>query len=77
MSAKRVVKGLIEDDLGYCCEYAFFTLYKKTALIAARLGVSTRAIKKHKALVREGCEKCEAKQGCLKAAGVLARRQPR
>lgn len=77
MSAEKLVKRLIEDELGYCCEFAFFTLYRKTALVADRLGVSTRAIKKHKAAVREGCETCSSKPNCLKASGVLARRQPR
>jgi hypothetical protein len=56
---------MIEDDLGYCCEYAFFWLHRKTAVIAARLGVTTRAVQKHKAAMKEGCLQCQAKQNCL------------
>lgn len=59
------VKQLIEGDLGYCCEYAFFTLYKRTTLIADRLGVSVRVVQLHKAAVREGCVACSSKPNCL------------
>lgn len=56
---------MIEEDLGYCCEYAFFWIHRRTALIAARLGVTTRAIQIHKAAAREGCSRCAAKPNCL------------
>lgn len=68
---RLTIKMMIEEDLGYCCEWAFFDLFKRTALIAARLGVTTRAVKYHKAAVREGCKTCEGKPNCLKARGVV------
>lgn len=70
------VHQLICDDLGYCCEYAFFCVNKKTAKIADRLGITTRAVQKHKALVRDRCVSCESCPNCLKAKGALEGRRP-
>jgi hypothetical protein len=61
------IKSMIEEDLGYCCEFIFFSRYKQTAVIATRLGVTTRAIRMHKAALREGCLVCEGKEKCMKA----------
>ena len=51
-------------DLGYCCEARFFSLYRQTSLIAARLGVSDRAVRYRKAMFKEGllpyCAKCHS-----------------
>lgn len=68
---RQLIKELITQDLGYCCLYGFFNTFRQTARIADRLGVTTRAIKIHKARVRDGCAVCEEKENCLKAAGVL------
>ncbi len=51
-TAKRrfsIIEKMICTDLHYCCLWAFFKLYKQTGLIAARLGVSSRAIRYLKA----------------------------
>lgn len=61
---------MICEDLGYCCEAAFFTLYKGTEKVADRLGVSTRAIKYHKAKVRSGEVQCEHAPNCLARKGM-------
>lgn len=76
---RLTVKMMIEEDLGYCCEWAFFNLYRRTALIAARLGVTTRAVEYHKAAARDGCLVCGGKANCLKTKGVVPvrRRQNR
>jgi len=60
------LRDLIRDGLGYCCEYAFFRLHKRTGLIAARLGVSDRAVRYHKAAFKAGDLKCECTDRCLK-----------
>jgi hypothetical protein len=64
--AKRItIHTLICDKemgLGYCCEWIFFRLYKDTALIATRLGVTKRAVRYHKAADRA----CAASPACLK-----------
>ncbi len=62
---RPTVKKLIEEDLGYCCEWFFFQLYRRTAVVADRLGVTTRAVKYHKAACRNG--KCSGKPNCLLA----------
>lgn len=58
------VEHLITDGLGYCCEWYFFSLYHDTSLIAARLGVSERSIRRHKAA--ELC--CQDCPNCMKSA---------
>lgn len=60
---RPTIKTLITQDLRYCCVWAFFSIFKKTPEIAARLGVSERAVRYAKAEVRkrgkcEGCERC-------------------
>lgn len=56
------VKDLITKDLGYCCEHLFFSLYPGAVLIAARLGVSPSAVKKHRA----ACGGCAGAPNCMK-----------
>lgn len=52
------------QGLGYCCEWVFFSCFRSTRLIAARLGVSPRTVRMHKKAAREsGC--CEKLETCL------------
>lgn len=61
------IRSLICSGLGYCCPWAFFSLHKRTALIATRLGCSKRAIQEWKARFR-ACEiSCEHHETCLSA----------
>jgi len=64
--ARVTVKKLVVEGLGYCCLYAFFKTYKRTGLIAARLGVSDRAIRYHKMAFKDNCLSCEKRENCLK-----------
>lgn len=66
MTTRLTVQKLICEDLNYCCEWAFFTLHKRTALIAHRLGVTPRAVRYHKAQMREGELCCQNTKRCLK-----------
>lgn len=65
---RPTILSMIVEDLGYCCPQFFFSRYTKTALIAARLGVSQRAVRYAREAAREepprceGCEKCLAKR---------------
>lgn len=56
---------LICGDLGYCCIYAFFRLFKRTGLIATRLGMSRRTVQLYKVRWRAGEFKCEGCKNCL------------
>ena len=69
---RPTVKSLIEVDLGYCCEWFFFHHFKRTAVIADRLGVSTAAVRNAKARVRSGESVCKGCEGCLHARITLA-----
>ena len=60
------LRELICKDLKYCCPYAFFCMFKKTALLAERLGVTPRAIRLHKSKWRNGEYVCEGQANCLK-----------
>ena len=66
---------MILHDLGYCCLQRFFTLYPSTILIAARLGVTTRAIRYLKREVKKGrkgqCTNCPS---CLHPSRLLTER---
>lgn len=61
------IRSMVEQDLGYCCLWFFLERYKKTALIAARLGVSTRAVRYARGSVRECGKGCEGRETCLAA----------
>lgn len=62
---RQTVERLITEGMGYCCLWAFFRLFRQTALIASRLGVSDRAIRKHKSAFKAGCYRCQNRKGCL------------
>lgn len=55
-----------KDGLNYCCEWAFFSLYGRTGLIAERLGVCKRAVQYHRMAFKDGNSKCEKLESCLK-----------
>lgn len=64
------VPNLITGKLGlnYCCMFGFFSIYKRTAQIALRLGVTDRTIRVYKAKFLKGDYECEKKDCCLKKA---------
>jgi hypothetical protein len=63
-----LTERLIRQGLGYCCLWAFFSLFRRTELIAIRLGVTPRTIRLYKARFRGGEFKCEGCEKCLKSA---------
>lgn len=62
---RLTVASMITHDLGYCCEFKFFSLYKDTPLIAARLGIDERTVRKRKAALAEGRIKCNECPNCM------------
>lgn len=68
MTRRITIRRLICEDLHYCCPWAFFEHYKDkdTSLIAARLGVTPRAIRYQRADVEEKQLRCENRQSCLR-----------
>ena len=68
---RPTVKSLITEDLGYCCTWFFFKHFRNTALIADRLGVTTRAVRYAKAEVDDGFEVCKKCPDCLHAKITL------
>ena len=58
---RQTVRLLITQGLGYCCPWFFFRHFRRTAQIAARLGVTPRAIRYAKA-EKGSCEGCA---GCM------------
>jgi hypothetical protein len=67
---------LIEEDLGYCCPFRFFSLYPDNSLIAARLGVHVRTVQKHRERLVAGTLKCTCRSGCLLAKAVVSAPKP-
>lgn len=74
------IKGLITLGLNYCCVWAFFSLFRKTDVIADRLGCQRRVVQVWKKRFREGglactnCERCMF-AALLKAGKVKDRRE--
>lgn len=72
---RGLVHRLITQELGYCCPWAFFYAFRRTAMIALRLGVETRSIRKWKARVKAGEVTCEGCPGCMRQAVILHRKK--
>ena len=64
----QTIQSMICDDLGYCCEWYFFSRFSNTDLIAARLGVSTRAVRYHKAAPAT----CESRDCCMEKRTLIS-----
>jgi len=62
---RPTIRLLVTQDLGYCCPWFFFTHFRQTGLIAARLGVSERAVRYAKEAVDDGRTTCEGCPNCL------------
>lgn len=62
------LKQLITRSLGYCCLWAFFSLYRKPGQIADRLGCTKNAVKYRKNQFLDGKLKCEQCTNCMKSS---------
>ena len=58
---RPTVLSMVTQDMGYCCLWFFFSRFRRTGLIAARLGVSPQAIRQNKA----SCGGCQSKASCM------------
>ena len=78
-SNRLTVNELIcgENGLGYCCEWVFFMKYQQTGVIAERLGVTTRAVRYHRAPFRAGELDCEGRENCMKYKLRFPRKPPK
>lgn len=72
----NTISWMIRHSLGYCCEWAFFTLYPDCELVALRLGVTSRAVRKHKAAVLAGELHCQNTPSCLRQLKRLSSLAP-
>lgn len=66
------IPSMICKDLGYCCTYAFFTIHKDNALVAARLGVTSRAVRYRRAETQQ----CVGGERCLSSRGKIPQAAP-
>ena len=67
---RPTVTSLITQDLGYCCPWFFFRMFRRSVTVADRLGVTVRAVQKAKAAAAEsGCSNCEK---CMRQKVTLA-----
>ena len=60
------IPTLITKGLGYCCEWFFFSHYSDVEMIAARLGVNERTVRKHKKAFKDGLLNCADCPNCMK-----------
>lgn len=61
---RGLISRLITEELHYCCEFRFFSLYRQAGVIAARLGVSPQAVRARRRLFKAGEMKCEGCPTC-------------
>ena len=73
-NTRQTVRRLITEGLGYCCPWAFFSLFKNTITIALRLGVTTRAVRYAKADFAAGHHRCENCSNCMRKVIEKAKR---
>jgi len=66
------ITQLITEDLGYCCPFIFFRLYRRTSVIADRLGVAPSTVRAAKAKVDSGESQCTKCDRCLRTKITLA-----
>lgn len=57
----------VVEGLGYCCEFFFWQKYAgvEVELIAARLGVSERTVRRRRLKAQRGELKCRKEEQCL------------
>lgn len=72
------IASLITTGLGYCCEAWFWAYFKdvSTELIAARLGVGERSVRRRRAMFKQGELVCQEKMKCLKKIVKESRNEP-
>ena len=72
MAGNVTVRSLLcEGGLGYCCPWFFFQHFRHSETVAARIGVTSRAIRLAKARVDSGEDKCEGRANCMHARVTL------
>jgi len=70
-NSRPTVANLVTEGLGYCCTWFFFKHFRQTPLVAARLGVTDRAVRMAKARVDSGEDACKHCDKCLHARITL------
>ena len=71
MPTKRwTVASLITSPsgLGYCCLWAFFYTFRRTSVIARRLGIATRTVKQYRSAWADGAYECQNCPNCMRHA---------
>jgi len=63
--ARITLRSLVTQDLGYCCVWFFLTRFRKSRVVADRLGLDIRTVNYARARVKSGEEKCAGCEGCL------------
>lgn len=58
---RPTIRSMVTQDLHYCCLWFFFSRFRRTGLIAARLGVSPQAVR----ACRSTCGGCAGGPACM------------
>jgi hypothetical protein len=56
---------MVEVDLNYCCLWFFLTRFRRSRVVADRLGVDIRSVNYARERVKSGEEKCKKCERCL------------
>lgn len=63
---------MVEEDLGYCCLWFFLSHFRRSRVVADRLGVDIRTINYARERVRSGEEKCKQCDRCMHKVVTLS-----
>lgn len=76
---RLTIRSMVEGDLGYCCLWFFLTRFRRSRLVADRLGVDIRSVNYARERVKSGEERCKQCEGCLhkKVTMELEAKKPR
>ncbi len=70
--ARITLRSLVTQDLKYCCLWFFLTRFRRSRVVADRLGLDIRTVNYARERVRRGEEKCAGCANCMHTVVTLA-----
>lgn len=62
---RLTLKSLVVEDLGYCCVWFFLTRFRRSRVVADRLGLDIRTVNYARKRVKDGTEVCSQCDRCM------------
>lgn len=62
---RTTLRTVATEDLGYCCLAGFLCFNRSPSLVAAATGINRRAVRRQKARLMAGLERCGGCTSCV------------